>query len=122
MAGADPNVHRAFGSGRIAIPQESVNFNAFQDADGTFCSTESVVLIRNKGKSSFSNVSKELLTLCIDTSGKELWKGTLPTSARATPMTFRGPNGKQYLVISAGGHGIREAGPLGDSLVAFTLP
>jgi hypothetical protein len=25
-------------------------------------------------------------------------------------------------VISAGGHGIREAGPLGDSLVAFTLP
>ena len=56
------------------------------------------------------------------TSGEELWKGALPTSARATPMTFRGPNGKQYLVISAGGHGIREAGPLGDSLVAFTLP
>jgi glucose dehydrogenase len=49
-------------------------------------------------------------------SGEELWKGELPTSARATPMTFRGPNGKQYLVISAGGHGIREAGPLGDSL------
>ena len=56
------------------------------------------------------------------TSGEELWKGALPTSARATPMTFRGPNGKQYLVISAGGHGIREAGPLGDSLVAFSLP
>jgi quinoprotein glucose dehydrogenase len=56
------------------------------------------------------------------TSGEELWKGALPTSARATPMTFRGPDGKQYLVISAGGHGIREAGPLGDSLVAFTLP
>jgi quinoprotein glucose dehydrogenase len=56
------------------------------------------------------------------TSGEELWKGELPTSARATPMTFRGPNGKQYLVISAGGHGIREAGPLGDSLVAFALP
>ena len=56
------------------------------------------------------------------TTGEELWKGALPTSARATPMTFRGPNGKQYLVISAGGHGIPEAGPLGDSLVAFTLP
>jgi quinoprotein glucose dehydrogenase len=56
------------------------------------------------------------------TSGEELWKGVLPTSARATPMTFRGPNGKQYLMISAGGHGIREAAPLGDSLVAFTLP
>jgi quinoprotein glucose dehydrogenase len=56
------------------------------------------------------------------TSGEELWKGALPTSARATPMTFRGPNGRQYLVIAAGGHGIREAGPLGDALVAFTLP
>jgi glucose dehydrogenase len=55
-------------------------------------------------------------------SGEELWKGALPTSARAKPMTFRGPNGKQYLVICAGGHGIREAGPLGDALVAFTLP
>jgi len=56
------------------------------------------------------------------TSGEELWKGTLPTSARATPMTYRGPDGKQYLVIASGGHGIREAGPPGDSVVAFTLP
>ena len=30
------------------------------------------------------------------TSGKELWKGDLPTSARATPMTFRGPDGNVY--------------------------
>jgi len=52
------------------------------------------------------------------TNGEELWKGALPTSARATPMTFRGPNDKQYLVISAGGHGIREAGSLGDSLLS----
>lgn len=56
------------------------------------------------------------------TSGEELWKGELPTSARATPMTFRGPDSKQYVVISAGGHGVRGAAPLGDSLVAFALP
>lgn len=54
--------------------------------------------------------------------GRELWRGTLPTSARSTPMTFRGPNGKQYLVIAAGGHGISQAAPLGDYLVAFALP
>jgi quinoprotein glucose dehydrogenase len=54
--------------------------------------------------------------------GKELWKGDLPTSARSTPMTFSGPNGKQYLLISAGGHGIDGGPPLGDYLVAFTLP
>ena len=54
--------------------------------------------------------------------GKELWKGTLPTSARATPMTYRAPDGKQYVVISAGGHGIPGLGPLGDYVVAFALP
>ena len=54
--------------------------------------------------------------------GKELWKGVLPTSARATPMTYQAPNGKQYLVISAGGHGIPGMAPLGDYLVAFALP
>jgi quinoprotein glucose dehydrogenase len=56
------------------------------------------------------------------TNGKELWKGDLPTSARATPMTFQGPNGKQYLVTVAGGHGIRGGPALGDYVVAFTLP
>jgi quinoprotein glucose dehydrogenase len=54
--------------------------------------------------------------------GKELWKGELPTSARSTPMTFMGPNGKQYLVVSAGGHGIPGGPPLGDYVVAFALP
>jgi quinoprotein glucose dehydrogenase len=56
------------------------------------------------------------------TTGKELWKGTLPTSARSTPMTYRGPNGKQYVVVSAGGHGIPGGPPLGDYVVAFALP
>lgn len=53
--------------------------------------------------------------------GKQLWRGELPTSARATPMTYRGKDGRQYLVIAAGGHGIPGMGPLGDYLVAFAL-
>lgn len=54
--------------------------------------------------------------------GKELWRAELPASAHATPMTYRLPNGKQYLVIAAGGHPkVREA-KQSDSLVAFTLP
>jgi quinoprotein glucose dehydrogenase len=36
--------------------------------------------------------------------GKELWKGALPTSGHATPMTYRAANGTQYVVIAAGGH------------------
>jgi len=53
--------------------------------------------------------------------GKELWVGTLPTSARATPMTYQGPDGRQYLIVCAGGHGIKQLAPLGDYVVAFAL-
>jgi quinoprotein glucose dehydrogenase len=53
--------------------------------------------------------------------GKELWRGALPTSARSMPMTYEGPDGKQYVLICAGGHGIPGAGPLGDYVMAFSL-
>jgi quinoprotein glucose dehydrogenase len=56
----------------------------------------------------------------IDT-GRELWSGVLPTTARATPMTYMAKNGRQYVLIAAGGHdapGIKQ----GDALVAFALP
>jgi quinoprotein glucose dehydrogenase len=55
-------------------------------------------------------------------SGQRLWKGTLPTSARSTPMTYLARDGRQYVVISAGGHGAQIGPPLGDYLVAFALP
>jgi quinoprotein glucose dehydrogenase len=53
--------------------------------------------------------------------GKQLWQGTLPASARATPMTFTSVAGKPYIVIAAGGH-VPQLGKLDNALVAFTLP
>ena len=54
--------------------------------------------------------------------GKELWKGRLPAGGQATPMTYRlGENGRQFVVIAAGGHG-RLGTDIGDSVVAFALP
>ncbi len=54
--------------------------------------------------------------------GLELWKGRLPASAQAAPMTYRlGAEGKQYVVIAAGGHG-KLGTRRGDALVAFALP
>jgi quinoprotein glucose dehydrogenase len=55
----------------------------------------------------------------IDT-GKELWKADLPAGSQAMPMTYE-INGKQYVVVAAGGHG-KLGTTLGDSLVAFALP
>jgi quinoprotein glucose dehydrogenase len=55
--------------------------------------------------------------------GKELWKAQLPAGANATPMTYRlASNGKQYLVIAAGGHPKITEEKLGDALIAFSLP
>ncbi len=54
--------------------------------------------------------------------GTELWKGRLPAGGQATPMTYRlREDGKQYVVIAAGGHG-RIGTTLGDYVVAFALP
>jgi len=52
--------------------------------------------------------------------GNELWKGRLPTSGTATPMSYEW-QGRQYVVITAGGNSNAGA-PAGDSLVAFALP
>jgi quinoprotein glucose dehydrogenase len=52
--------------------------------------------------------------------GKELWSGQLPASARSTPMTYA-LQGRQFIVIAAGGHG-GLTGTRGDALVAFALP
>ena len=54
--------------------------------------------------------------------GKELWKGRLPAGGQALPMTYlAGQNGKQFVVVAAGGHG-KLGTKLGDLVVAFSLP
>jgi quinoprotein glucose dehydrogenase len=53
--------------------------------------------------------------------GEELWQATLPAAGNATPMLYE-MNGKQYIVIAAGGHQRIPEESLGDALVAFALP
>jgi quinoprotein glucose dehydrogenase len=52
--------------------------------------------------------------------GTELWHARLPASATATPMTYEA-NGRQYVVIVAGGNPRASAKP-NDAIVAFALP
>ncbi|PLW69580.1 membrane-bound PQQ-dependent dehydrogenase, glucose/quinate/shikimate family [Pseudohalioglobus lutimaris] len=54
--------------------------------------------------------------------GVELWKGRLPAGGQATPMSFvSADNGKQYVVIAAGGHQYMQT-TIGDYVIAFSLP
>ncbi|MEO6058254.1 MAG: pyrroloquinoline quinone-dependent dehydrogenase [Gemmatimonadales bacterium] len=52
--------------------------------------------------------------------GRELWSADLPAGGKATPMTFLGRDGRQYVVIAAGGDG--ETWGASDAIVAFALP
>jgi quinoprotein glucose dehydrogenase len=51
--------------------------------------------------------------------GKVLWQARLPFGGNATPSTYV-VNGRQFVVISAGGG--KSGRPTGGSLVAFALP
>jgi quinoprotein glucose dehydrogenase len=55
--------------------------------------------------------------------GEELWATELPASGHSTPVTYMGRDGRQYVVIGAGGGTNVGSGlPLSDALVAFRLP
>ncbi len=53
--------------------------------------------------------------------GKELWKSRLPAGGQATPMTYTGKDGKQYVLVTAGGHGSLGT-RMGDYIIAYKLP
>jgi quinoprotein glucose dehydrogenase len=52
--------------------------------------------------------------------GRELWSTKLDASGYATPATYLGSDGRQYIVIAAGGGGFFGT-KLADSLIAFAL-
>ncbi|HEY7500590.1 MAG TPA: PQQ-binding-like beta-propeller repeat protein [Vicinamibacterales bacterium] len=53
--------------------------------------------------------------------GQLLWETTLPFSGNATPATFE-VDGRQFVVIAAGGGKGRQGSPSGSVYVAFALP
>ncbi|MFK7897706.1 MAG: pyrroloquinoline quinone-dependent dehydrogenase [Myxococcota bacterium] len=52
--------------------------------------------------------------------GEELWRDRMPFHGNAPPLTYRvDKDGKQYVVIAAGGNPISD---MGDALIAYALP
>jgi quinoprotein glucose dehydrogenase len=52
--------------------------------------------------------------------GETVWSDVLPAGGQANPMIYE-QNGRQYLVIMAGGHHFMET-PKGDYVIAYALP
>ncbi|RUR46411.1 glucose/quinate/shikimate family membrane-bound PQQ-dependent dehydrogenase [Vreelandella populi] len=55
------------------------------------------------------------------TTGEELYKARLPAGGQATPMTYTGADGRQYVVVTAGGHGTFGT-LMGDYVIGYALP
>ena len=96
-----------FGGGHEPVPPGSIGFG------GPIITASGLVFIGNSFDPYFRAFDLR--------NGNELWKAQLPSSGNATPMTYS-VNGKQYVVIAAGGHPKITEEALDDSLVAFTLP
>jgi quinoprotein glucose dehydrogenase len=54
-------------------------------------------------------------------SGAEIWRRRLPAGGQATPMTYLGADGRQYVLVVAGGHGSLGT-RTGDHIIAYALP
>ena len=53
--------------------------------------------------------------------GREVWRHRLPAGGQATPMTYLGRDGRQYVLAVAGGHGSLGT-KAGDAVIAYALP
>jgi glucose dehydrogenase len=73
----------------------------------------------------FIGATKDARFRAIDAkTGKELWYGQLEAAGAATPMTYQGRDGTQYVVIASGGPGDTDRGgteQYPQKLVAFAL-
>jgi len=71
----------------------------------------------------FIGASQDNYLRAYDTkSGRELWRVRLPAGGQANPSTYYSTSsGRQFLVISAGGHGGLATTP-GDWVMAYALP
>ena len=78
--------------------------------------------ITTSGGLTFHGGTQDYYLRAYDTeTGRLLWRGRLPTGAQSTPMTYIGADGRQYIVVTAGGARYNPH-DWGDYIVAFALP
>ncbi|WP_210271519.1 membrane-bound PQQ-dependent dehydrogenase, glucose/quinate/shikimate family [Rhizobium sp. RM] len=77
-----------------------------------------------KGGLTFFHGTLDYYTRALDSdTGEELWRGRLPVGGQGAPMSYVGKDGKQYIVVVAGGAtrtGTNDN--RGDYVIAYSLP
>ena len=53
--------------------------------------------------------------------GRKVWEARLPAGGQATPMSYADASGRQYILVTAGGHGSLGT-KQGDWVIAYALP
>ncbi|WP_353475000.1 membrane-bound PQQ-dependent dehydrogenase, glucose/quinate/shikimate family [Salipiger sp. H15] len=79
-------------------------------------------LVSTKSGLSFHSGTQDYYLRAYDTeTGDILWKGRLPSGSQAAPMTYIGKDGRQYVVLTAGG---ARYNPFDQSdwIIAYALP
>ena len=77
-------------------------------------------LITAGGVAFYSGTTDNYLRAYDAATGSQLWQSRLPAGGQATPMSYS-VDGRQYIVIAAGGHGSFGT-KLGDYVMAYALP
>ncbi|MBC7922879.1 MAG: PQQ-binding-like beta-propeller repeat protein [Ferruginibacter sp.] len=95
-----------------ALTQRGIPPTGTQNFGGTLVTAGGVIFVGASKDEKFRAFDRE--------TGKVLWETTLPAGGYATPSTYE-VDGKQYVVIAAGGGG-KNATKTGDAYVAFALP
>lgn len=78
-------------------------------------------ILTGSGLAFLSSTMDYYLRAYDSTTGRQLWEDRLPAGAQATPMSYTGSDGRQFLVVVAGGHGSTGTKP-GDYILAYALP
>lgn len=78
-------------------------------------------LLTSGGVAFLSGTLDQYLRAYDVTTGRQLWQARLPAGGQATPMSYTGRDGRQYVVVAAGGHGSLGT-KAGDSVIAYALP
>lgn len=77
--------------------------------------------LATKGGLLFFAATQDFYLRAMDSaSGQEVWKARLPVGSQGTPISYVARDGKQYVVISAGGG--RNSPERGDYVIAYSLP